>query len=235
MVLGELGRMRIEHLIDIKMLNYWFRIICGDQSKLSNIFYKLLYNMSESGVYQATWIKAIKVRLIKYNLYHYWETQDLMDMSKFVQFKKNCKSSIKEYYRKDWVRSVKESRKCYLYKGFKTDLNMEKYLISLPEDLRICMSKFRLCNHKLPIEVGRHNNIERNIRFCTLCNKKDLGDEYHYLFVCDHFKQIRRKFMPLICCKKPSVQKFCDLLSTLSIKTLLKIARFCRIIMSNFK
>jgi hypothetical protein len=87
-----------------------------------------------------------------------------------------------------------------------TELKMEKYFISMPDDLRICMSKLSLCNHKPPIEVGRHNNIERNLRFCNLCNKKNLGDKYHYLFVCDHFKQIRRKFLPANCCKNPSVQ-----------------------------
>ena len=46
MVLGDLGRRRVEHLVDGRMLNYWFRIVCSDKYKLSNIFYKLLYNLS---------------------------------------------------------------------------------------------------------------------------------------------------------------------------------------------
>ena len=54
--------------------------------------------------------------------------------------------------------------KYYLYKGYKSELSLEKYLINLLDDLRICMYKFRMCNHKLPIELGRHNNIERNFK-----------------------------------------------------------------------
>ena len=42
--------------------------------------------------------------------------------------------------------------------------------------------KLRTSNHYLPIETGRWNNTERHERECTLCNDKDLGDEYHYIF-----------------------------------------------------
>ena len=57
-------------------------------------------------------------------------------------------------------------RECtrHVYKGYKSEVSLEKYLINLSDDLRICMSKFRMCNQKLPIELGRHNNIERNLR-----------------------------------------------------------------------
>ena len=94
MVLGDLGRRRVEHLIDGRMLNYWFRIVCSDKYKLSNIFYKLLYNLSVKGVYQAEWIKAIKCRLLKYDLYELWERQLNLSIDEFSIFKSKCKSKI---------------------------------------------------------------------------------------------------------------------------------------------
>jgi hypothetical protein len=42
--------------------------------------------------------------------------------------------------------------------------------------------QFRTANHKLPIEIGRWNNTNRNNRICTHCNKNELGDEFHYIF-----------------------------------------------------
>ena len=59
----------------------------------------------------------------------------------------------------------------------KSELSLEKYLINLPDDLRMCF-KFRMCNHKLPIGLGRHNNIEINLRKCNEC-----GDKCYYLFI----------------------------------------------------
>ena len=45
-------------------------------------------------------------------------------------------------------------------------------------------------NHKLPVECGRWQNIERNRRVCVLCQKPEIGDEYHYCMEC-HFLNIK--------------------------------------------
>ena len=97
---------------------------------------------------------------------------------------KKCKLKLKEHYTEEWKNCLENSSKCYLYKGFKPELKLEEYLCKLPNDLRINLTKFRLCNHKLPIEIGRHKHIDRNYRICTLCDKHDLGDEYHYMLIC---------------------------------------------------
>ena len=47
------------------------------------------------------------------------------------------------------------------------------------------MVHFRTANHKLPIELGRWNNIEYDERKCDLCDQRSIGDEFHYLLECD--------------------------------------------------
>ena len=42
--------------------------------------------------------------------------------------------------------------------------------------------RFRLGSHKLPIETGRWNRVNRELRFCQLCGI--LGDEHHYIYIC---------------------------------------------------
>ena len=52
--------------------------------------------------------------------------------------------------------------------------------------------RFRLNNHKLPVEHGRWNNIPRELKNCNLWNTEDLGDEFHYLLKCDYFSETRK-------------------------------------------
>ena len=76
---------------------------------------------------------------------------------------------------------------------FKDELKFEKYLTILPDYLRIPFTKFRVSNHKLPIEIGRHLGIERQFRVCHLCGV--LGDEYHAIFECAYFQEKRDQFL----------------------------------------
>jgi hypothetical protein len=49
---------------------------------------------------------------------------------------------------------------------------------------------------KLPIETGHWLNITRHDRVCILCNNRNIGDEYHYLFECQFFAQKRKECLP---------------------------------------
>lgn len=81
------------------------------------------------------------------------------------------------------------------YRIFKKSFGQEIYLKKLPTDLIVIFTKFRTCNHKLPIETGRWSNIERCHRICLLCNKNTLGDEYHYVMECQAFSIFRNKLI----------------------------------------
>ena len=56
------------------------------------------------------------------------------------------------------------------------------------------MTKFRLSNHRLAIETGRHNNTPLEMRFCTFCPDK-IEDETHFLFECSLLKHLRDRFI----------------------------------------
>ena len=48
------------------------------------------------------------------------------------------------------------------------------------------MTKFRLSNHKLMIEKGRHRNLDKTMRICP-----SVEDEIHFLNKCETFRHIR--------------------------------------------
>ena len=87
------------------------------------------------------------------------------------------------------------SSKGKTYKLFKEQLIFEKYLNIIPERLWRLIIKFRTSNHYLPVETGRWNNILFEDRLCTICDKNDIGDEFHYLFICKFFHNSRVKFL----------------------------------------
>jgi hypothetical protein len=55
----------------------------------------------------------------------------------------------------------------------------EPYLDIVDSKNAIMLCKFRTTNHRLPIEIGRWQNIERNNRICLLCDTKPL--EMHFI------------------------------------------------------
>ena len=48
--------------------------------------------------------------------------------------------------------------------------------------IRVQYTKFRLTDHNLEIEKGRHMKVEKGNRHCKLCTTGDIGDELHLLF-----------------------------------------------------
>ena len=50
--------------------------------------------------------------------------------------------------------------------------------------------------------------IELPNRICTLCNNKDIQDEYHMVLKCVHFHTLRIKFINKYYYVRPSMYKF---------------------------
>ena len=61
------------------------------------------------------------------------------------------------------------------YAIFKKDIGFEKYLYNIKNPTsRAILTKFRLSNQKLMIEVGRYTNIPKEMRFCHFCPNMEL-------------------------------------------------------------
>jgi hypothetical protein len=76
--------------------------------------------------------------------------------------------------------------------------------LKLPKKVVISMASFRLSDHNLRIETGRHEGLPRNERFCRRCKTllgedfvAPIDDEEHLLFLCNSTKDIRLLFAGL--------------------------------------
>ena len=110
--------------------------------------------------------------------------------------------SLEDQFKQDRHNTVFSYCLCTIYRMYKLDHKFESYLIVLDPVYYKQIVNYRLCNNYLLIETLRWYNVDRNDRTCPLCNCLDVGDEYHYLFACSHFSQLRKQLWPVKILKK---------------------------------
>ena len=66
----------------------------------------------------------------------------------------------------------------------------------------------------------------RNERICTMCNKKSIEDEYHFILECDRYSDIRCKYIKKYYYRNPSTFKLIQLLSVRNVKELNNIGKY---------
>ena len=145
---------------------------------------------------------------------------------------RQIKQTLIDQFKQTWVTTVFDSPKCLNYRIFKTVHTFEKYITYLPYDLRKAFCNYRCINHRLPIEQGRFWGVERDDRLCDLCNLGELGDEFHYIFNCKFFSKERKTYLPEHIATRPNVIKYSELFCSDDYNTIVKLAKFCKIILS---
>ena len=79
------------------------------------------------------------------------------------------------------------------YSLMKNKPGIESYLNTISNTkYRVALSKFRLSNHELMIEKGRHTGVIRTQRYCPICPDQAIEDEIHFLVACPTLNTIRR-------------------------------------------
>ena len=102
------------------------------------------------------------------------------------------RSTLSDTFHQNAFETINNGKsKLRTYAIFKKDIGFEKYLSNIKNPTRRgILSKFRLSNHKLMIEVGRYTNIPKEMRFCNFCPNM-VETEAHFLFYCIAYKPIR--------------------------------------------
>jgi len=82
------------------------------------------------------------------------------------------KHRVVNYCILDWQAALSTTSRCDHYDTFKCLLTVETYLtMDIQLKYKIAMSKFRLSNHRLNIELGRYNNVLKENRICNVCQQ----------------------------------------------------------------
>ena len=229
MLYGELGRYPIEIVIKTRMIGFWVRIITGKQNKLVNIIYQKLIHTGEQ---KFSWTKHIQSILQEVGRNDLWTNQT-------ENIPKNTNQTIKKalinLFIQKWHSLLNESSKGINYSLLKSEPTFEEYLKIIPRALYLPLIKYRTANHFLPVETLRWQDVDISVRKCTLCDKMDTADEFHYLFVCNRFEESRKLYLKPYYYKRPNILKYKELFSSKSPAKLAKLSKFVTIIMNEFK
>ena len=89
----------------------------------------------------------------------------------------------------------------YIYRLIKHNVTVcEPYLTMITNPkTRSALTKFRLSDHKLHIESGRHCNPRKPIeeRLCEICNNQEIEDKIHFLLNCSFYCDLRSSLIQL--------------------------------------
>ena len=231
--LGELGRFKVEKFVKQRMLNFWVKINTSKDSKVSMAMYQKVREMYDKGEYESEWVKCIKSTLDQLQLGHLWDT-DPTSM-KPNALKTEFDKKLQLFYGQHWFTETENSSACHTYNIFKNIFRLEPYLLSLEPKYAIPICKFRTNNHRLPIVVGRYNNINKADRKCELCREDVIGDEYHYLLKCRFFNSQRDLYIHPRYTECANTLKMKHLLNSTDTTELIKLSKFINSILNHFK
>lgn len=193
--------------------------------------YRILLDDVSNSRFQYDWFSFVKSILDSTGLSYIWLEQNTENSFWLSQ---TVKITLESQFKQEWQTSIDTSSKCINYRLFKTEHKFENYLLNLPPKLMKTFIKFRLCNNKLPIEVGRWRGIDRNRRKCTLCNLNLIGDEFHYVIQCPFFENDRKLICPRITRRNQNCITFSNIFNETSSVKLIKLCTFLGKILAVF-
>ena len=225
MIYGELGLFPIEIDVKLRMISYWARLLTGKETKLSYLSYKILYNLFIDENLDFSWIKHVKHIFDDTGYSYIWSQQFFQNSDLLLALIRN---RLHEQFTQEWHSLIQNSPKAINYRLFKDNFEFENYFNILEDKDIYTLCKFRTTNHKLPIETGRWNGIDRENRQCLKCNSRSIGDEFHYIMECHFFTENRTQLISRYLTQRPNILKFKQIMCTSEKIKLEKLCRFIR-------
>ena len=223
MVFGEVGRYPVLIHIKTRLLCYWYKLINNvSKPSLSSHVYHIMYNMHIMNIYTSPYLKFVKNTLIEVGMYGLWLSHDLSNISKNV-FKSHIKNTLNDLYVQNWYSKLENGSIYTNYRLFKKSFSQEIYLKIMSHDCLITLARFRTTNNKLPVNALRFDGLDRNDRKCSKCNLQEVGDEFHYIFICEFYREKRKELLPRLMRKRPNTLTFYELMNSDNKKILLKL------------
>ena len=201
-VLGELGRFPLSVISKQRSIIYWTKIMRKTSSLELKIFNEqcLLNNNNIWAGKMLMFINSLGFG----DVWYHFNTD--------IDYSYIFKQRICDQYLQTWNTSVQNMTKLDYYKRFKTEFKYEGYLDGISNDT----NRTHL--------TGRYLNIERENRFCKICNLRVVESEYHFLLCCPIYRNIRCKYIKNS--SFPNIRKFNSIITSSNKITINKVAKY---------
>ena len=129
MVKGELGLKDISEYVNNRMLNFWYNVATGDESKISSILYKWIKLLHDQNIFKSAWLDKIKTTLDHMGMSYLFHNIEITNKN---WFKNTVKLKLKDICEQEWVDSVFSNTTCLNYRAMTNCRKLQDYLINLP-------------------------------------------------------------------------------------------------------
>ncbi|KAF7665457.1 hypothetical protein LDENG_00143140 [Lucifuga dentata] len=106
-------------------------------------------------------------------------------------------SSTKDAYLEHWTNQTKNQNRLNCYLALNHQYKLAEYLFTVRNTKqRQILTKYRLSDHSLAIETGRHRKswLPPEDRICSHCMTGEVETEMHFLLKCNKYKHIRIEY-----------------------------------------
>ena len=106
-------------------------------------------------------------------------------------------TQCKETYLEHWEEETKSQSRLECYLALERDYKLAEYLSTVRDrKQRQILTKYRLSDHQLAIETGRHKKSwqPKENRICGHCSTGEVETEMHFLLQCETFIDIRNSY-----------------------------------------
>ena len=235
MLHGELGITPIALDANCRVISFWSNIIEDKNTndihkmKLSTKLYIVVHHLKTSNTINSQWLNNVQNLLSSLGYSGVWDNQTFPSR-KWLQV--STKQKLKDVFIQNWHANIDQTSSSSFYKQLNREFNQNNCLNLISSFQFRQLLAFITRNHRLPIETGRWRSIPTSERKCSICN--DIGDEFHYLFICPLFDNERKKYIKPYYYLRPNTFKLSQLFGCKNVKTLRSLSIFASIIMKYF-
>ena len=192
--LAELGRYPLFINIESQIFKYFQRFVYVDKNRF--LYKAFQHELTEDFGEQGSWVTFIKCKLSNYGLASL--ASDICKTCKSEELKTKYKNRVKIFterakdtYLQINFHTLQKDRLTPLAKIKTGKYEIEKYLSLKSFENRRALSKLRIRSHNLLVETGKWYNIEMNQRICKQCDQYKIEDEFHLIFECPKYSELR--------------------------------------------
>ena len=171
-----------------------------------------------------TWASSVCFLLHKYGFQEVWENQGVGDVKGFLKALR-CKL-INEYIGQ-WQSHLDDSERFSLYRTFKSDHTLAKYLLDLKHiHARVSLIRFRLGVSQLKGHKLRFRTKLREVDLaCPFC-KFQRETEVHFVLKCPKYDNLRYQYIPAKYYNNPCLFKLTLLLACENKSVIMRLSLF---------
>lgn len=200
---SETGLFPLYITVQSRCIKYWSNVMTGKDTKFVKNIVTCMHYYYNIGEQKSKWLQFIDECLSSNGFNYVFQNPHMYEHRIFT-------TRLENQFIQEWQQYLDGSNRCILYRAIKPQFGFCDILDTTQTHLLTYFTRFKVGNHKLPVETGRWDGTPFAERYCQRC-PREIGDEFHYLFTCPLFTNERNKFIKQYYIKHPNMHKMCTL------------------------